>query len=669
MKADLRGDPRYVEVKEQLRRVTEPGLGRLVEGTDVHASFDGRFVAIAGPVLEKLSGNADQRIGILNVETSELRLLGGPNEEISPRWSPVAETLAFLWDGERRGRFRLYLVPSPGAQPVLHAAELADPIETLAWSPDGTMILLQTAGAGADRAGAQGSGTLPSEAGGPDWLPEIEEAVPEELWRRLWLYRLADGSLRRVGPDDLTFWEIAWCGNDEILAVVSSEPRESGWYGAQFIALSLGGAVTTLHRPQYEIGLPAGSRDGRYAAIVDATASDRTVVAGDVLLFDRKSGGEARRVDTEAVDITCLGFVDERKMYFAGIRNLEVVAGEVDADSLALKTHWIHQGGALRRYPGVAPLGAGAFVTVAHAYDRPPAVVRVADGGERVLLDLADEGSAYVKATGGVIETVRWLGRDGLEIFGLLTHPETPGPYPLVVMVHGGPTSCYTNVWRMHRIAPFLAAHGYAVLHANPRGSSGRGQEFARMVRGDMNGEDTFDIIAGVEALAASGTIDPGRVAVTGTSYGGMMSSWIVTQTNIFAAAISISPVTDNASQHFTSNIPEFDRLFFKSEPTDFLGKHFSRSPVFFAGRAKTPTLNIAGAKDRCTPPTQAVEFHRALVENGVPSELVIYPLEGHGVRGFEATVDYYTRMLTWLEKYMPSRLSPRRDEPILLTR
>jgi len=653
MKRDLRDDPRYLDVAEHFRRVTEPGLGRLVEGTDLHAGPGGRFVAIAGPVLEKLSGTSNQRVGILDTESSELRLLGGPNDTIFPRWSPVAQTLAFLSDREKRGRFQLYLIESPGSQPVLHAGEFADPIESLAWSPDGASLLLQTAGAGADRAGAQGSGTLPSESGGPDWLPDVEEAVPEELWRRLWLYRPAERSLRRIGPDDLTFWEVAWCGNDEILAVVSDEPRESGWYKARFIALSLNGKVTTLYRPPYEVGLPAGSPEGRYAAIVDATASDRTVVAGDVLLFDRRSGGEPVRLDTAAVDVTSLGFVDDRRMYFAGIRNLEIVAGEINPDSKLLKTHWTYYGGALRRYPGIAPLGAGAFVTVAHAYDRPPAVVRIADSRESVLLDLAHAGSAYVKATAGVIETVSWKGRDGLEIFGLLTHPETPGPYPLVVMVHGGPTSCYTNVWQMHRIAPFLAARGYAVLHPNPRGSSGRGQVFARMVRGDMNGEDTFDIIAGVEALAANGTIDRDRVAVTGTSYGGMMSSWIVTQTDLFAAAISISPVTDNISQHFTSNIPEFDRLFFKSDPTDPNGKHFSRSPVFFARNVKTPTLNIAGAKDRCTPPTQAVEFHRALVENGTPSELVIYPLEGHGVRGYEAGVDYFTRLLAWLETYL----------------
>jgi dipeptidyl aminopeptidase/acylaminoacyl peptidase len=201
-----------------------------------------------------------------------------------------------------------------------------------------------------------------------------------------------------------------------------------------------------------------------------------------------------------------------------------------------------------------------------------------------------------------------------------------------------------------------FAKNGYAVLCPNPRGSGGRGQTFARMVRGDMCGEDTHDIIAGVNYLVDRGSIDGKRVAVTGGSYGGYMSSWLVTQTDIFAAAIPLSPVTDNFSMQFTSNIPRFNELFLADSPYDPAGKYWTRSPVFYARNAKTPTLHMTGALDRCTPPGQAVEFHRALVENGVASELVVYPQEGHGVRAIEAQADQMTRILDWLDAHMPGR-------------
>jgi len=149
MQRDLRTHPRYLEIAEHFRQSTEPGLGRLTDGADVHASADGHFVAVAGSVLEALSGTPNQRIGVLNVESGSLRLVGGPNDAQYARWSPMGAALAFLADPVKRGDSRLYIIDEPGSEPVLHATGLEDVIESLAWSPDGSKLLLQTAGAGA----------------------------------------------------------------------------------------------------------------------------------------------------------------------------------------------------------------------------------------------------------------------------------------------------------------------------------------------------------------------------------------------------------------------------------------------------------------------------------------------------------------------------------------
>ncbi|HVA33289.1 MAG TPA: alpha/beta fold hydrolase, partial [Candidatus Baltobacteraceae bacterium] len=271
------------------------------------------------------------------------------------------------------------------------------------------------------------------------------------------------------------------------------------------------------------------------------------------------------------------------------------------------------------------------------------------------ICDLAHDGTNVVAAAGGRCELVSWTGRDGLEIDGMLVLPAGNGPFPLVINVHGGPVFSFRNQWEMHYYhVPLLAQYGYAVLNPNPRGSRGRGQEFARYVRGDMCGEDTHDILRGIDALIERNVADPKRLAVMGRSYGGYMSSWLVTQTARFAAAISMAPVTDAVSHHFTSNIPEFDRRFWGDSPYASNGMYAARSPVLYADRASTPTLSMAGARDRCTPPTQALEFHRALAENGVTCELVIYPEEGHHVDRLEARADQMTRILLWLERFMP---------------
>jgi len=205
-------------------------------------------------------------------------------------------------------------------------------------------------------------------------------------------------------------------------------------------------------------------------------------------------------------------------------------------------------------------------------------------------------------------------------------------------------------------MTPLLVSRGYAVLHPNPRGSAGRGQEFADLVVGDMGGDDAKDVLAGVEAMIERGIADPERIGVFGGSYGGFMSAWLPTLTERFAASVAFSPVTDWYSQHFNSNIGRWDSEFLKADPATPGGAYFDRSPVMFASKVRTPTLLTAGLQDRCTPPGQAVEFYRALQEQGVESEVVIYPQEGHGVRQMPAVFDFCARTVGWFERFMPAR-------------
>jgi dipeptidyl aminopeptidase/acylaminoacyl peptidase len=147
---------------------------------------------------------------------------------------------------------------------------------------------------------------------------------------------------------------------------------------------------------------------------------------------------------------------------------------------------------------------------------------------------------------------------------------------------------------------------------------------------------------------------DPERIGVTGGSYGGFFSCWLPAIDRRFAASVAISPVTDWYSQHFNSNIGRWDSQFLAAEPTDAGGPYRDRSPVMFADRVRTPTLVTAGLNDRCTPPGQAIEFFRALRWNGVETELVLYPEEGHGVRKFPTIIDLCARTLAWFERFMP---------------
>lgn len=663
MKRDIRNDPLYREVAEHFHRIYEPAIGRFHAAFDLAAAPDGQTLAFTGSIYERPSGTPITRIGLVNAKTMQGKLFSsGPNKDRMPRFSPRGKTFAFLSDRGEAGRFQLYLYDleqsgSPSAAPVVDGI-----VENFAWSADGNRILLQTAGVGADLSGAAGSGTLATaEDALPGWIPDVEETVPSQMWRHLWLWRLGDSVAHRVTQDGVTIWEAQWFGDDDAIAIVSDNPREGAWYSARVERINLhSGERRVTYLPQEQLGVPCASPSGHLAAVIEACSSDRTLVAGDIVIINA-SGDGVRRYSPGNVDVTQIAWRDDSTLFYIGLRGFETVAGHLDARDGSFVEVWSTRESCGSWYPSAALLPERSFAVVLESYDHYQRIVEIGDGNSREIYDLDCGSSTYVRDVGGRLEPLTWNGRDGLEIQGYLAVPNATGPHPLVVLIHGGPVWAFRNMWSMSYIfTPLFVSRGYAVLHPNPRGSSGRGQEFARRVRGDMLGEDTYDIIRGVEELVSRGVVDPSRIAVTGRSYGGMMSSWLVTQTRLFAAAMPMAPVTDNVSQHFTSNIPEFDALFFGASPYDGTEMYTRRSPVLSARTASTPTLSIAGARDRCTPPSQALEFHRALVENGVPSELVIYPNEGHHIDHLEAQVDLCARMLDWLNRYA---LSARRTE------
>lgn len=668
MERDIRTTPLFLEVESHFRNVYAPAFGRVSGTSGPVASPDGRKIAFTGSKLDKLEGTPSTRVFVIDLETGELdEVTGGPNDDKLPRWSPDGSRLAFLSDRARKGEFQLYLLAVGRMGEALSTPAVDGTVEAFAWSPEGRAILLQVAGRGADLAGVQGSGTTQADGGElPSWIPSVDRGVAENEWRTAYLYELETRAARRISRDGLNIWEAVWGGPRRLAAIVSDDPREDAWYSAPLALIDVeSGQERVVHRSPWQLGLPAASPSGERLAVVEALCSDRAVVAGNVLLIDPcrvpihggpvpiEGGPEVTRIDTAGVDVTSLEWRDENCLLFAGLRGLHAVVGEYDAESGEVRELWETEGTCGSFVPEASPLD-GSFVTVAHSYDRYPELAVVREGQARTVTRMCHEGAEYLTRIGGRQEAITWTAPDGIEIQGFLITPEGDGPHPLIVNVHGGPVSAFQNRWLGSSTVPWLVSRGYAVLMPNPRGSWGRGQDFVRMVYGDMGGDDALDILAGIDALIERGIADPARLGVTGGSYGGFMSAWLITQTDRFAAAVVMSPVTDWYSQHRTSNIGEFDRLFLQDDPSNPAGRYFERSPVMFARQVKTPTLHTAGARDRCTPPTQAIEFHQALLENGVESVLLLYPEEGHGVRQMPAGIDVCARITDWFERHMP---------------
>jgi len=305
------------------------------------------------------------------------------------------------------------------------------------------------------------------------------------------------------------------------------------------------------------------------------------------------------------------------------------------------------------RFQPYVAAGGDRLLSIFESPDRAPEVVEFDDGHWRALSEL--NGAIPDPNSAGTWEARTWEAADGLEIEGLLLVPhEGEAPYPLIVCVHGGPTGAWSwNFLPAGSPGPLLAQEGYAVLLPNPRGSAGRGQDFARANLGDMGGGDLEDILAGVDALVEEGLVDTERVGVYGGSYGGFMSAWAVTQTDRFKASIPLAAVTDWRSFHHTTNIGRFDALFLDADPFEVGGEYDARSPVVQAKNCKTPTLMVHGEEDLCVPVSQAQEMYQALIEAGCETELVLYPREGHGYLEREHQLDLWERMRDWFARHL----------------
>ena len=593
-------------------------------------SPDGTRVAFTvQEAFSRPDAGVSSRIWIARADGSGARqATRGPRADTSPRWSPDGRTLAFLSDRDHAGRAAVHLLDDDAgeARPIGYAGGVGRGRPLLAGRV-ATARARRRPGLGPGR-GRLGDADRCGQRRPPRHPARRALAPP--------LHRSTSPPARPrpVGPAGLNVWEFDWRGG-EVAAVVSDDPSESGWYRARLVAVDLAtGSARTIHEPAMQIAYPTLSPDGSTVAFVEGFCSDRGILLGETTVVPA-GGGEARVLAPE-IDVGCLAWRDERTLWFAGARGLAHAVGTIDLDGSA-EVIWERRRVDHLRLGAVSSRRApdGSRLAAAHSTWASAPELRALDvadpaAGWRALSQLNPEAPAV----DGACARRTWTS-DELEIEGLLLTPSGTGasPLPLVVWVHGGPTDSYACSHPDPRLAGMLAA-GYAILLPNPRGSSGRGQAFARANLGDMGGGDLRDILAGVDALAAEGIADGDRVAIVGTSYGGFMSAWAIGQTDRFRASVPMAAVTNWLSFHNTTNIGRFDELFLDADPYDPAGDYFARSPIAHVRRIRTPTLVMHGELDLCVPLSQGQELYQALAAEGVETELVVYAARGPRVAG-----------------------------------
>ncbi|KAF7554604.1 hypothetical protein G7Z17_g2798 [Cylindrodendrum hubeiense] len=664
VQTDITQTVRFLDIQRRHEEFLKPSKNEIVDLAQVEYSPDGKFVAGVATICKELIGVPPTRLAIIELDSGRISTFGEVGTfDIRPKWSPDGKVISFLSQVDQC--CQLHLVDLDTGK-ITKATALNGTIEHQYWSQDGKSILLTVAGRGADKSGCDGGVSLVHNKDDPtkSWIPIIETPVVEDSYRNAWVYDVSSFSTKQVSPHALNIWHAVWISRNAIAAICSDLPGEEHWYRANLREINIETQTTrVLFENENQIEGIRASPSGASVAFMTSIASDRQIVKGDLYIVDMASG-KLTMADTNGVNVGCLEWASNDDIVAVGGRDDEEVVihynlltGKTDelwkSHEHSVGGHYMPEITAIKKNDEIRC----AFLT--YGWFSPPTFVTVTGSQMSSIKTFSSPELCERIQRLGTCRNLKWKAPDGLEIYGYFLAPPTPGPHPTILIVHGGPVW----QWRPRYVGShgnssilldqLLLEEGFAIFKPNVRGSTGRGQEFSRHVYGDMGGKDTYDYLSGLDALVESGQADPKRLGVYGASYGGFMSSWLITQTDRFAAAVPVAPVTNWVSEQYTAHVGRFCKDFLNDDAHNPNGRFFTRSPIHYVRDVKTPALMVCGAQDKNTPPGQALEFHRALVAHGKTSVLLTYPEEGHGVRRMPAFFDFAARAVEWFKYYV----------------
>lgn len=619
-----------------------------------------------------------------------VRLTRG-HRDTSPVWSPDGRWIAFV-RAEPRGRPQLHLVEAGGGEPVrLTDAPLG--ISEPRFSPDGTRLayLARVPEAGRYVSGGDAAAEPPRHITTfryrGDNLGFVRDR-PQHVFTLDVPTEPGDGPLPQpvaVTAGDLELSGHRWLPDGtHLVAVAAVHPgREDDLVAdAVLLALPEPGALPTPPRPLTDGGStstlgvetvePSPDGDTLWLLAGDMGPSGRRFVAAQTGLFrldlaaalasldaGEPLPGPVRLTDAETVDLVPgvlavsgdrVLVADQRRGSVALV-SLGARAGADEEPRVLLGgTHVVH---ALTAGPGLAVVAAGDEHSSGDVL-----TVDLADGDTRVLTDL----SAPVRASGRLRtpQALTATAPDGYPVHGWLTLPDPDrftGPHPVILMIHGGPFAQYTH--ELFDEVQVLAGAGYAVVHGNPRGSSGFGAAHGRAIQGAFGTVDTDDVLALLAAGLTDPAVDAARVGVMGGSYGGYLTAWLTTQTHRFAAAVVERGFLDPVSFVGTSDIGWFFGLEYLGDtgtPEEATALA-AQSPMAHVGRVRTPTLVIHSENDWRCPVEQGQRWFVELKRRGVPAELLLFPGEGHELTRSgrpRHRVARFEHVLGWWARHLP---------------
>jgi dipeptidyl aminopeptidase/acylaminoacyl peptidase len=648
------------------RSVGLDDLARLRHVSDPQLSPDGAWVAYVVSTTDVGEDKNGQDLWMTSWDGKQtLRLTSGKGKETAPRWSPDGKFLGFLSDRGREGqdKTQLWLLPRAGGE-AEKVSDVKGSVEDYDWSPDGRRVVLvvEDPDPDEDATGADGK----KKTARPIVIDRFQFKEDETGYlgktrRHLYLLDLESRKAEALTSGAANELLPSWSPDGKSIAFVSKRgddiDRSENW--DVFVMDSRVGAteraITTFdgadNAPDIESRL-AWSPDGKWIAYFQGGPDRLIYYAVRKLAIVPAAGGSAR-ILTPELDRN----VQSPRFTPDGSQILFLVEddGTMQLARVAAKGGPIERVVAGRRVVTALTTAPDGKVAVLLGSPSEPDEVWALDGKEpRRLSRQNDEWLASVRL--GPVEETRFASKDGTEIHGFLIKPPDYDPsrrYPAILRIHGGPVdqiACALDLdWQI------LAAQGYVVVAANPRGSSGRGEKFALTIWADWGHRDAEDVLAAVDDAVRRGIADPERLGVGGWSYGGMLTNYVIAQDTRFAAATSGASISNILAGYGTDQyVREYEAELgvpWKS-PEAWMKVSF---PFLHADRIRTPTLFLCGDADFNVPLLNSEQMYQALRSLGVSTQLVIYPGQYHGLRKPSFLRDRLERYVAWYDKYVKS--------------
>ena len=633
---------------QTMQQLTEQ-LGKTVLYGDVALSPDGTHVAWVQSTaaatskqtyVREIAGDAPATLVKIPISSERI--------DSDPAWAPDSKTLAVFSSADKSEQRQLWSVNADGSESK-KLTSLNGYAARPRWSHNGKQIaFLYIEGAG-------GGGPLMAA---PTTTGVIDTAIHNQ---RIAILDVSSGQVRQVSPENLHIYDFDWSPDDKtFIATAAPGPGDNNWWIAQIYTIDIAkGNATSIYKPSLQVAVPRWSPDGKSIAFIEGLMSDEGFHGGDLVTISADGRDLTNRTRDRKSSVSSLFWLTPDRILFTEIVGGDGAISELTPANNSVRTIWkgaeaLH---AFGNFPDFALSKDGKFAAAERStFDTPPEIWVGPIGEWRQVTN----NNSVLSATWGKAESLEWAN-EGFNIQGWLLSPakiESRRKYPLVVLIHGGPSSAVTPDWpagfgMSRAIVAALSSRGYYVLMPNPRGSYGQGEEFTRANVKDFGHGDLRDILAGIDTATKKYPIDPARLGVTGWSYGGYMTMWTVTQTNRFHAAVAGAGIANWQSYYGQNLIGQWMIPFFGASVYDDPAVYERSSPIHFIKNATTPTLVIVGERDAECPAAQSYEFWHALKTLGVPTKLIVYPGQGHMFIEPKHQVDRLDQTVAWFDKYL----------------